>query len=102
MDFICIFFGILFIFVGFWLVFGKGYCYFFLWKNMLQEEKDKINIVLFCCNVGEMIVLNGIIFLMKGFLLGFLNYWFVFVIIVWLIVVGFDVWYIEKSVCYCN
>ena len=72
MDFTCIFFGILFTLAGFWLAFGK------------------------------VIALNGIIFLMKGFLPGFSNHWFVFAIIAWLIVAGFDVWYIEKSVRYRN
>ncbi|OMK23907.1 hypothetical protein BER30_003640 [Clostridioides difficile] len=71
MDFTCIFFGILFTLAGFWLAFGKGYRHLSLWKNMPQEEKDKINIVPLCRNVGEMIALNGIIFLMKGFLPGF-------------------------------
>ena len=93
MDFTCIFFGILFTLVGFWLAFGKGYRHLSLWKNMPQEEKDKINIVPLCRNVGEIIALNGIIFLMNGF---------VFAIIAWLIVAGFDVWYIEKSVRYRN
>ena len=51
MDFTCIFFGILFTLVGFWLAFGKGYRHLSLWKNMPQEEKDKINIVPLCRNV---------------------------------------------------
>ena len=48
MDFTCIFFGILFTLAGFWLAFGKGYRHLSLWKNMPQEEKDKINIVPLC------------------------------------------------------
>ncbi|VIF70320.1 conjugative transposon protein [Clostridioides difficile] len=102
MDFTCIFFGILFTFAGFWLAVGKGYRHLSLWKNMPKEEKDKINIVPLSRNVGGIIALNGIIFLMKGVLPGFSNHWFIFSIIVWLIVASFDVWYIEKSVRYRN
>ena len=33
---------------------------------MPQEEKDKIKILPLCRNIGKIIVLSGIIFLMKG------------------------------------
>ncbi len=46
-------------------------------KNMPQEEKDKIKIIPLCRNIGEVIALNGIIFLMKGLWSGFPNHWFV-------------------------
>ena len=32
---------------------------------MTQEEKDKIKIVPLCRNIGEVIALNGLIFLLK-------------------------------------
>ena len=64
---------------------------------MTQEEKDKIKIVPLCRNIGEVIALNGLIFLLKGLWPDFENQWFVTAMIAWLIVAGFDLWYIEKS-----
>lgn len=64
---------------------------------MPQEEKEKIKIVPLCRNIGEVIALNGIIFLMKGLQPGFVDHWFVVAMIAWLIIAGFDIWYIEKS-----
>ena len=89
MDFTCIFFGILFTIAGFVFACGKGHIHFSEWKNMPQEEKDKIKIIPLCRNIGEVIALNGIIFLMKGLWSGFPNHGSAFA--------GFDVWYIEKS-----
>ncbi len=66
MDFTCIFFGFLFTFAGLWFAFGKGYLHLSLWKNMPQKEKDKLRIVPLCRNIGGIITLNGIIFLVKG------------------------------------
>lgn len=66
MDFTCIFFGILFTIAGFVFACGKGHIHLSEWKNMPQEEKDKIKIIPLCRNIGEVIALNGIIFLMKG------------------------------------
>ena len=64
---------------------------------MPQEEKDKIKMVPLCRNIGEVIALNGLIFLSKGLWPGFSNHWFVGAMVAWLIVAGFDVWYIGKS-----
>ena len=102
MDFTCIFFGVLFTIAGFLFVCGKGYIHLSAWKNMPQEEKDKIKIIPLCRNIGEVIALNGIIFLMKGLWSGFSNHWFVCAMTAWLIVAGFDVWYIGKSNRYRN
>ena len=60
------------------------------WKNMPQPEKDKIKIRPLCRNIGEVIALNGIIFLLKGFWSGFSDHWFVGAMIAWLVVAGFD------------
>ena len=102
MDYTCIFFGVLFTIAGFVLAFGKGYIHLSAWKNMLQEEKEKIRIVPLCRNIGEVIALSGIIFLTKGFWSGFSNHWFVCAMIAWLIIAGLDVWYISKSDRYRN
>lgn len=102
MNFACIFFGILFTIEGFVFAFGKGYNHLSAWKNMPQGEKEKIKITPLCRNIGEVIMLNGIIFLIKGFWAGFSNHWFVGVMIAWMIVAGLDVWYISKSNRYRN
>ena len=102
MDFTCIFFGILFCVVGFAFACEKGHIHLSAWKNMPQEEREKIKIVPLCRNIGEIIALNGIIFLMKGLWSGFSNHRFVCAMIAWMIVAGFDVWYILKSNRYHN
>ena len=72
-----------------------------LWDTFVvehkKEEKEKIKIVPLCRNIGEVIALNGLIFLLKGLWPGFENHWFVTAMIAWFIVAGFDLWYIEKS-----
>ena len=64
---------------------------------MPQEEKDKIKMTPLYRNIGEVIAPNGLIFLSKGLWSGFSNHWFVGAMVAWLIVAGFDVWYIGKS-----
>ena len=100
MNLTCIFFGIIFTIAGFMFACGKGHIHLSSWKNMPQEEKEKIKIVPLCRNIGEVIALNGLIFLLKGLWPGFENHWFVTAMIAWFIVAGFDLWYIEKSARY--
>ena len=97
MNLTCIFFGTIFTIAGFMFACGKGHIHFSSWKNMPKEEKEKIKIVPLCCNIGEVIALNGLIFLLKGLCPDFENHWFVTAMIAWLIVAGFDLWYIENS-----
>ena len=66
-------------------------------ENMPQEEKDKIKILPLCRNIGKIILLSGIIFLMKGLWTDFSNHWFVGSMVAWLMIAGVDVWYITKS-----
>ena len=80
MDYTCIFFGVLFTIAGFVFACGKGHIHLSAWKNMPQEEKEKIKIIL-----------------MKGLWSGFAGHWFVAAMIAWLMIAGFDVWYIGKS-----
>ena len=93
----CIFFGVIFTIAGWAFACGKGHIHFSFWKKMTQEEKEKIKIVPLCRNIGAVIILNGLLFLMKGLWAGFNNPWFTTAMIVWFIVAGFDLWYIEKS-----
>ena len=77
MNLTCIFFGVIFTIAGFMFACGKGHIHLSSWKNMTQEEKEKIKIVPLCRNIGEVIALNGLIFLLKGLWPGFENHWFV-------------------------
>lgn len=97
MNYTCVVFGILFIAAGFAFACGKGHIYCAMQKNMSEEERERIKIVPLCRNVGEVIALNGIIFLLKGLWPAFANHWFVAAMIAWLIIASFDIWYIEKS-----
>ena len=97
MNLTCIFFGVIFTIAGFMFAYGKDHIHFSSWKNMPQEEKEKIKIVPLCRNIGEVIVLNGLIFLLKGLWPGFEKHWFVIAMIAWFIVAGFDLLDIEKS-----
>lgn len=102
MDITCIFFGVLFLLGGLAFAYGKGHIHLAAWKNMPQEEKEKINIEALCHNIGEVIALNGLIFLIKGMWPGFVNHWFVAAMVAWFVLASFDIWYIEKSGRYCK
>lgn len=97
MDFVCVFLGILFIIVGFVFFLGKAHIHLSAWKNMPQDEKEKIKIIPLCRNIGKVIILSGMIFLMKGLWADFSSRWFMGFMVVWLIAAGLDVWYITKS-----
>lgn len=97
MDYTCIFFGVLFTIGGIVFATGNGHPHLSAWRNMPPEEKEKIAIVPLCRNIGEIIALNGIIFLLKGLWAGFSDHWFVGAMVAWMIIAGFDVWYIEKA-----
>ena len=97
MNYTCIFFGCLFIAMGIIFAFGKGHIHLKAWKNMPQKEKDKIDILPLCRNIGEVIMLNGILFLTKGMWSGFRDHWFMCAMVAWFIVAGLDVWYISKG-----
>lgn len=97
MDFTCLFFGVLFSVSGILFALEKGHVHLAAWKRMPPEEKEKINIRPLCRNIGAMILLSGVIFLLKGLWPEFKNRWFVFVMITWLILAGLDSWYITKS-----
>ena len=45
----------------------------------------------------KVIALSGIIFLIKGFWSSYVERWFTAAMIVWMLLAGFDVWYIGKS-----
>lgn len=97
MNFACIFFGAVFSVVGILFAAGKLHPYLSAWKHMSPKEKEKINIVPLCHNIGEIILLSGIIFLLKGIFPSFQEHWFTASMIAWLIVAGLDLCFISKS-----
>lgn len=92
----CIFFGIAFILAGIWFALGKGHIHLTAWKNMPSEEKAKIKIKSLCKNIGGIISLCGVIFLLGGFVTPV----FLPAMIIWLIIAGIDVYVISKSQIY--
>ncbi len=64
---------------------------------MSPKEKEKLDIMPLCRNIGEVIMLNGLIFLMRGLWADFSEHWFTAAIIAWFLVAGVDLLYIEKS-----
>lgn len=97
MDMTSLLFGIIFIITGFIFAFGKVYTRLNGWKYSSQEEKNRVNIDSLCKNVGAMISLSGVIFLLKGIVERFSNSIFIWVMIAWFVIAGLDVWYISKS-----
>ncbi|MCD7742215.1 MAG: DUF3784 domain-containing protein [Ruminococcus sp.] len=102
MDYVCMVLGILFMAGGIIFAFGKIYQHIPAWQKMSDEEKNKIKIKPICQNIGGMIALNGIIFVLKGCCAGFSDQMFSGAIIIWLVIAGFDVYYISKSSRYIN
>ena len=102
MDYVCIALGILFMVGGIIFAFGKIYQHIPAWQKTPDEEKSKIRIKPLCQNIGGMMTLNGIIFVLKGCCAGFSDQMFSVEIIIWLVIAGFDVYYISKSSRYIN
>lgn len=97
MNITCIAFGAIFSVAGIVFGTGKGHIHLKAWKSMPEEERAKIRIVPLCRNIGAMIVLCGIIFLLGGFWAAFKNTAFVWAMIVWMTGACVDVYLIEKS-----
>lgn len=93
MNMTCIFFGIIFTIAGILFSFGKLHIHLSAWKRMQPEEKEKINIKGLCRNIGGMITLCGLLFLLGSVFTAVFTY----SMIVWLVLAGLDVWYISKS-----
>lgn len=97
MHFTSIVLGVVFTIAGFLFACGKLHIHLSNWKNMPDEEKEKIDIVPLCHNVGAIITLSGLIFLLKGLWADFTGSWFTITMVVWFIVAALDLLYIEKS-----
>lgn len=91
MEYIYIFLGVLFIIAGLAFFFGRTHIQLFAWENMPEQGRGRI--MPLCRCVGEVIVLSGLIFLMKGLWAGFSEHWLAGSIAAWLAAAGLDVWY---------
>lgn len=81
MEYIYIFLGVLFIIAGLAFSFGRTHIQLFAWENMPEQGRDRI--MPLCRCVGEVIVLSGLIFLMKGLWAGFSEHWLAGSIAAW-------------------
>ena len=97
MNLTCIIFGTAFAAAGVLFALGKLHPALSAWKNMAEEEKDTSNIVPLCRNIGEMMLLFGIVFLLNGFWPSFQGRWFNGAMIAWLLAAGLEVRLIGKS-----
>ncbi len=102
MDYTCIVLGTVFCIAGIAFACGKAHIHLAAWQAMSEEEKAQVKIGPLCHNIGNIIALSGIIFLLKGLWPAIFNQWFMYAIIIWLILAGFDVWYIGWSKRYRN
>ena len=64
---------------------------------MSQEEKESISIEALVHNIGIVISLCGLIFIINGIFINFRMHFFVPSMILWLVIAGIDVVYISKS-----
>lgn len=102
MEFTSILFGIIFLIIGILLGNGKIHVNLSFWKNMENDEKARIKIMPLCRNIGKVITLAALIFLINGIFKKSVSNWFSIMMIGWMIIAGIDVWYIEKSNRYKN
>lgn len=96
MNITCIVLGVCFVAFGYFFAIGKIHTKMTAWREMPLAEKEKIKIGPLCQNIGQMIMVSGIIFLISGFWKGFRIHLFVWSMVIWLIIAGIDLWDITK------
>ena len=101
-NYTCVLFGLLFLAAGGLFAAGKLHGHIAAWRDMPPQEKARIRIRPLCRNIGEMIALSGLVFLLGGLWPGFRDRWFVLAMIGWLVAAGADLYYIERSHRYEN
>ena len=92
-----ILFGALFLTAGLLFAAGKVHERLPFWKRMPETERQKIRIRPLCRNIGEMILLSGLLLLMDGFWPRFREHWFAGVMAAWMAAAALDVWLIGRS-----
>lgn len=96
MEYIYVFLGVLFIIAG-PCVFLRKDAHPALCVGKHAGGRGGDRIMPLCRCMGEVIVLSGLIFLMKGLWAGFSEHWLAGSIAAWLTVAGLDVWYTAGS-----
>ena len=97
MDLTCLMFGLMFFGVGILFILGKLHVHMSVWRTMTRAERARIRVEALRCNIGCMIALCGIVFLLAGLSPVFKERFFTWAMIAWLIGSGADIWYIEKK-----
>lgn len=100
MNYTCILLGVIFMIFGAAFACGKCHIHLSAWKNISQEEKEKINILPLIKNIGAFIFTAGFIFLINGIWKNLSNHTFIIMMIIWFLLAGCDVYYISKSTRY--
>ena len=100
MNYTCILFGVIFLISGILFAKGRLHEHISAWKDMSDKEKEYIKIRPLCRNIVSVISLSGTIFLLKGVINGFSDRWFVAAMILWLVISGIDIYFIEKKHIY--
>ncbi len=97
MNFTCAAFGIVFIAFGAGVFSGLIINHMHEWTDLSEEEKSSVRIDALCRNMGVMIMLAGVIFLVSGLFEAFRNSFFLIAMIIWFVVCAVDVYQIEKK-----
>ena len=97
MDPVTVVLGALFLTAG--ILFGAGRLLGHIpaWRAMPPDEKAKIRIGPLCRNIGAVIGLSGLLFLMNGICPAFRGRGFSVAMILWVIAAAADVLWIGKS-----
>lgn len=94
MDITCLFLGFLF-FISGYLIFSQKITNYLIKRNSFKQ-KENIKVNLLYKNIGFMIIVNSLIFLLSGFSSRFKKNIFTWSIILWFILTVFDIYWIEK------
>jgi formate/nitrite transporter FocA (FNT family) len=97
MNLQCIVFGIIFLLVGIAFFIGGGQNWIKAWREMPQEEKNKIRLDELSKNIGCVFLVASSIFLISGFSPEFFNAAFIWCMVAWFVLTGIDVAFITKS-----
>ena len=97
MNLTCLIFGFVFLTAGLLFAAGKLHGYIRAWQDMPNEEKRRIKIGPLCRNIGAMIALAGVLFLLSGSCRIIREHFFVLSMVIWLILAGIDLYIIEKK-----
>lgn len=97
MNFCCLFLGLVFAAAGVLFFIGKGLPLMSVWKQMSTVEKEKINASSLGKNIGIILLLAAICFLLSGISIIFRQSAFTWCMIFWMVITGADVYFIGKS-----